>query len=241
MPGLTRKDARKLQASLEGVPENSDIDQPLSGPEDSSLNEEQINLQYFATPQYVRPANVDSLRAWGQETLPSGKRKGLTFKESFDKDMPYAAYMARKTTLTSAWARSYQNFAVAMFKSMARAKLEKASQAQQEKQNPNKNKRSKVTGKGGYPETKETTDPTLDDDGWKLCPMDGSMAASSSTTGPMPRARSAKRHTEPNTTMVMKDDLTADQRLEIMTRKALLRRELERLEQLEPTLGKTEK
>ena len=100
----------------------------------------------------VRPSSECGLPAClGQETLPSGKHKGLTFKESFDKDMPYAAYMARKTTLTSAWARSYQNFAVAMFKSMARAKLEKESQAQQEKQNPDKNKHSKVDGQGRLP------------------------------------------------------------------------------------------
>ena len=183
MPGLSRKDARKLQYSLR-------------------------------RSTFVPQRGI--LEGLGQETLPSGKHKGLTFKQSFLKDMPYAAYMARKTTLTSAWAPSYQNFAVAKFKSMAKAKLEKESQ--------DKKEITKEKTKGGYPETKETTDTTLEDDGRKLRLTEGAMTASSSTAGLMPRARTSKHSTEPDKNMAMKDDVMADQHLEIRTRKALLRR-----------------
>ncbi|CAE7186293.1 unnamed protein product, partial [Symbiodinium pilosum] len=88
-------DARKLQETLEGSTEAAGLDDPLSGQEDATLDESQINLQHFLTMGYVRPPNVGSLREWGQELLPSGKHRALTFEAAFHKHMPYAAYMEK--------------------------------------------------------------------------------------------------------------------------------------------------
>jgi hypothetical protein len=94
-----------------------DVDLPF--PEDPGLN--------FASPeapQIRRPAGVTSLRQWGAERFPEGKYTGKTFKEVFDEDTRYCAFMKNHTQLTNAWALNFQNYVRAMHQSKLQMPLQ---------------------------------------------------------------------------------------------------------------------
>ena len=61
-----------------------------------------------------RPPGVATLRQWGNQVFPEGKYQGTTFIAVYNKDQKYTAYMKGHSHLTSAWAKSFQNFVKAM-------------------------------------------------------------------------------------------------------------------------------
>ena len=213
----------KIEETLEGSTEAAVLDKPLSGQEDATLDESQINLQHFLEMSYVRPPNVGSLREWGQELLVSGKRRTLTFEAAFGKDMPYAVYMARKITLTSVWARSFQNFAIAKFKALAKQKLQKDMEDKSRSRKPD-----------SITKDPETTKPVPEDDEWKLCPAQEPTSSATGSSSEAMVSHRSKRASAGTTSGPMKEDMTAEQRLDLLTKQALLRRELTQSEQ---TLG----
>eukprot|EP00435_Cladocopium_sp_Y103_P016153 s30_g4.t1 len=61
-----------------------------------------------------RPPGIQTLRQWGEQVFPEGKYQGATFISVCNKDAKYTAYMKGHSHLTSPWAKSYQNFVKAM-------------------------------------------------------------------------------------------------------------------------------
>ena len=114
MPSSTKSLAEKMQTRIKTATAAVDFDQPLSGDEDAHLSEEQLNLEQYLHVEVVRPTGVANLRQWGQVIVPAGKA-------IFEEDLPYAVLMARKTSLTSPWALSFKNYALARLKATARA------------------------------------------------------------------------------------------------------------------------
>ncbi|CAE7367547.1 GIP, partial [Symbiodinium pilosum] len=121
MPASLSKAAAKLHTKLPVV----DMEEPLSGPEDSQLAPETQCLQEFLEVDYVRPAGVRTLQEWSRIKAEQGKHRHLTFGEIFEKDLRYAMVMARKSTLTSAWALSFKGYSQARLKKMAQQQIKK--------------------------------------------------------------------------------------------------------------------
>ena len=225
MPGLNRKSAQQLQAKLPEL----DVDAQLSGEEDKDLSEEQIQLEEFIEAEFHRPTGIATLREWGAIVLPAGKHKGRQHSTVFESDLAYAALMARKSSLTSPWAKSFKNYSIARLRAMAKAEQAKLDGAK-EKHNDLGERATEADTKDKGKEIHhprvikpKMTPKSPDDqdlDGWKLCPMDSSQASAST-----------KRANEGTTSGPMKEEMSADQQLELMTRQALLRRELAQLEQ----------
>ncbi|CAE7260010.1 GIP [Symbiodinium sp. CCMP2592] len=191
--------------------------------------------------EFVRPKGVETLRAWGDMTLTAGKHKTKTFAAAFDEDLVYAVTMARKQSLTSSWAISFKNYCLARLKAAARAE-----------QMEDQKRQGKGTRKAAFPNRSQNT-ATLEDEEaafpnrsrntatfkdeeefgeWKLCLNEGRATGSSASTAENHKGKRANAQ-DPNP--AMNTDLTAEQRLDIMTRKALLQRELAQLEQLDPS------
>ena len=80
-------------------------DKPLEFPEDQSLK-----MTDLSSVQIKRPPGVDTVRQWGQQVLPEGKKQGMTFAQVYQEDARYRALMMNHSHLTSAWALSYQNY-----------------------------------------------------------------------------------------------------------------------------------
>ncbi|CAE7369192.1 GIP, partial [Symbiodinium pilosum] len=207
-----------------------DVDAQLSGEEDKDLSEEQIQLEEFIEAEFHRPTGIATLREWGAIVLPAGKHKGRQHSTVFESDLAYAALMARKSSLTSPWAKSFKNYSIARLRAMAKAEQAKLDGAK-EKHNDLGERATEADTKDKGKEIHhprvikpKMTPKSPDDqdlDGWKLCPMDSSQASAST-----------KRANEGTTSGPMKEEMSADQQLELMTRQALLRRELAQLEHL---------
>ena len=233
MPALNRKGAQKLQANLP----DHDVDAILSGSEDQGLNEEQIQLEEFLKATVTRPAGIETLRDWGAVLLPAGKHKAKSHSAAFEADLAYAALMARKTTLTSAWARSFQQYSIARLRAMARAEKEKKDKAKVNPPEMDKPKGIKTAGDRGMEaatKTARSNPEELDMEEWKLCPATDSKGLASTALCPAPSSRasaSTKRTNTEQTSGAMKDDMSAEKKLELLTRQALLRRELAQLQQ----------
>ncbi|OLP86806.1 hypothetical protein AK812_SmicGene32044 [Symbiodinium microadriaticum] len=225
---LSRKDALKLQGKMV----TPDVDEPLVAPESGAIALDRPSLEGYLEVEFVRPKGVETLRAWGNMTLTAGKHKTKTFAEAFEEDLVYAAVMSRKQSLTSSWAISYKNYALARLQAAARAE-QMADQRRQKKDTrrtpPTRRSQSQdlvfFEGEDGIEE-------------WKLC-LSGERAqhaapvhptgSSASTAEPSKGKRAPIEDPPP----AMNTDLTAEQRLDILTKKALLQRELAKLEQLE--------
>ena len=196
MPALLSKAADKLQKQMPTI----NMEEPLSGPEDSKMAPETQRLREFLEVDYVRPVGVTNLQEWSTHKAEQGKHRNKTFGEIFQ----LAMVMARKATLTSAWALSFKGYSQARLKKMAQQQLQKAV--------PN-----------------ETSD--LDD--WKVCQHPEKSGTMGKTAGPMnkpPEAKeasgstvraSSKRRSLPTSSTRMPVDLDRDQ---LRTRKAAVAR-----------------
>eukprot|EP00439_Symbiodinium_sp_Y106_P021379 s9931_g2.t1 len=193
-------------------------DQPLSGAADPELGTEQIILDQFKNAEYSKPPGVTTLRQWGEIMLTDGKYKGRSHAHVFQSDIPYSVLMARKSTLSSAWALSFKNYAIARLKSAAN-------------QVPPRNTKKAWT----HSEEDEEID------GWGIC-----QSTPENTKHDKPRTQatgSTKRPSHPTsaaTSSTMALELTAEQQMGIATRRALLLRELKTLERLQQPAGETE-
>ncbi|CAE7229014.1 unnamed protein product [Symbiodinium sp. CCMP2592] len=239
---------KKIKEVVDQLPE--ELDQPLSGEDDHDLSEEHLAIDQYLTVQYVKPPHISTLRQWGEVVLPQGKHKHKTHNEVFSNDLTYAILMARKTSLTSSWALSFKNYSLARLKGMA--------QAAQDQINTDAKKPTTSHGPGpkaskgrakGY-KTEGRMRPVDTEGGefseWRICaPV---TAASSEIGAPVTASSLASAASSQEVTAVankrgapstgpspIKAELTADQKLDIMTRKALLQRELEHLEQFDAT------
>ena len=121
-PASLSKAADKLQKKMPTI----NMEEPLSGPEDSKLAPETQCLREFLEVDYVRPVGVTNLQEWSMHKAEQGKHRNKTFGEIFQLDMRYAMVMARKSTLTSAWALSFKGYSQARLKKMAQQQLQKA-------------------------------------------------------------------------------------------------------------------
>ncbi|CAE7344232.1 unnamed protein product, partial [Symbiodinium natans] len=209
------KQAISVQEALAAV----DLDQQLSGEEDTNLVKEKLVLEKYRTATFVKPPGIGTLREWGEVVLPEGKHKQSTHAQVFNKDMAYAALMARKTSLTSPWALSFKNYCIARFQKAAEVKHHGETTAP----------------KGQRPVLPKNPDPTTvplpeneDSDDWKLCVTESE---------PSNKERSGKRASHASSSSMtqgrMQLDITDQDQMLINTRRALLLRELSHLEQLE--------
>ena len=71
---------------------------------DERLREEEPSFEF------VRPPGIQTFEAWGRLTVKDGKHKGKAYKVIYAADVNYKNYMKRATTLTSAWALSFQHY-----------------------------------------------------------------------------------------------------------------------------------
>ncbi|OLQ08619.1 hypothetical protein AK812_SmicGene7844 [Symbiodinium microadriaticum] len=117
MPSSTKSLAEKMQTRIKTATAAVDFDQD----EDAHLSEEQLNLEQYLHVEVVRPTGVANLRQWGQVIVPAGKHKFKSHEAIFEEDLPYAVLIARKTSLASPWALSFKNYALARLKATARA------------------------------------------------------------------------------------------------------------------------
>ncbi|CAE7779020.1 RE1 [Symbiodinium sp. CCMP2592] len=236
-PYIGEEDALKLQGKMA----TPDVDEPLVAPESGAIALDRPSLESYLDVEFVRPKGVETLRAWGDMTLTAGKHKTKTFAAAFGEDLVYAVTMARKQSLTSSWAISFKNYCLARLKAAARAE-----------QMEDQKRQGKGTRKAAFPNRSQNT-ATLEDEEaafanrsrntatfkdeeefgeWKLCLNEGRATGSSASTAENHKGKRANAQ-DPNP--AMSTDLTAEQRLDIMTRKALLQRELAQLEQLDPS------
>ncbi|CAE7672910.1 GIP [Symbiodinium sp. CCMP2592] len=217
---ISRKDALKLQGKMA----TPDVDEPLVAPESGAIALDRPSLESYLDVEFVRPKGVETLRAWGDMTLTAGKHKTKTFAAAFDEDLVYAVTMARKQSLTSSWAISFKNYCLARLKAAARAE-----------QMEDQKRQGKGTRKAAFPNRSRNTATFEDEEEfgeWKLCLNEGRATGSSASTAENHRGKRANAQ-DPNP--AMSTDLTAEHRLDIMTGKALLQRELAQLEQLDPS------
>ncbi|CAE7416296.1 TY5A [Symbiodinium microadriaticum] len=221
---LSRKDALKLQSKMV----TPDVDEPLVAPESGAIALDRPSLEGYLEVEFVRPKGVETLRAWGNMTLTAGKHK--TFAEAFEEDLVYAVVMSRKQSLTTNWAISYKNYALARLQAAARAE-QMADQRRQRKDTrrtpPTRRSQSQdlvfFEGEDGIEE-------------WKFSGERAQHATPVHPTGssaPTAEPNKGKRAPIEDPPPAMNTDLTAEQRLDILTKKALLQRELAKLEQLE--------
>lgn len=77
---------------------------PLPYPVDERLREEEPSLEF------IRPPGIQTLEAWGRLTVKDGKHKGKANEVIYAADVNYKNYMKCATTLTSAWALSFQHY-----------------------------------------------------------------------------------------------------------------------------------
>ena len=199
------KAAAKLQKKLPMI----DMEEPLSGAEDNRSSQETQCLLEFQNVEYVRPAGVHSLQEWSQIKAEQGKHRNKTFGDIFETDLRYAMVMARKSTLTSTWALSFQGYSQARLKKMAQQQIKKSAES------------------GDISDTDE----------WKLCKDKGKPETQGQTEGPMKGAAapstpataaraSSKRRSLPTTSTRMPVDMDKEQ---MRMRKVLLERELQLL------------
>ena len=87
---------------------------------------------------------------------------------------------------------------------------------------------------GSIPKEPETTKPVPEDEEWKLCPAQEPTSSATGSTSVATVSHRSKRASVGTTSGPMKADMTAEQRLDLLTKQAFLRRELTQLEQ---TLG----
>ena len=82
------------------------LDMALPFPEDQALTYMTMSEEV----KIVRPPGVENLRQWGNMKLPEGKHKGKTFLETVENDYQYSTWMVNHKTLSSDWAKSFQEF-----------------------------------------------------------------------------------------------------------------------------------
>ena len=58
----------------------------------------------------VRPPGIQTMRQWGEQVFPEGKHQGSKCLTVYNKDLKYVTYMKSHSNLTSPWAKSFQNF-----------------------------------------------------------------------------------------------------------------------------------
>ena len=88
----------------------------LSGEEDCSLRRE---THQPLTYQYKVPPGIHNLQQWGAECFQSGKHKGASFQDIFDKESSYVQFILSNTRLTATDMLSFQNFCKAQKKKLA--------------------------------------------------------------------------------------------------------------------------
>ena len=93
----------------------------LSGEEDAALVQETHQPHTY---QYKVPAGIRNLHQWGLETFQSGKHKGKTFAETYEKDSGYAQFILHNTRLTSVDMLSFQNYVKATKKKLSQEMLQ---------------------------------------------------------------------------------------------------------------------
>ena len=72
------------------------MDEPLEAPESGAIALDRPSLESYLEVEFVRPEEVDTLRAWGKMTLTAGKHKTNAFAEAaFETDLDYAVVMSR--------------------------------------------------------------------------------------------------------------------------------------------------
>ena len=201
------KQIENFKAQLQEV----DLSQPLSGEEDEDLVEDMLRIADYLNITYVKPPNTRSLKEWGTQLFPQGKHKAATFSDIFDTDLQYSLLMSRKTTLTSAWAKSFQNYVLARLKAVAQAAEVERNLGKPQKGESMFNPKTRVA-------------QAMGEDEWKLCALPETPPSSRKTAGP------AKREGETSTSSRMKVDVD---KVEIQTRRALLLRELAALDEAE--------
>ncbi|CAE7262600.1 RE1 [Symbiodinium natans] len=204
MPTSVKQSVKKLQEKMPEV----NLDEPLSAEEDVHLAEEQLTMVKYLEVEVVRPPGIANLREWGQVVIAAGKHKGKSHEKTFETDLSYSILMARKSSLSSPWALSFKNYALMRLKQMA------------------KTEQARSTTKAEAKNIKSQGPAVMDgeeSDGWKLCSPD----ATSHTAAP---SRGSKRNSPPGASSQMPIAMSPE---EIMTRRAVLERELTRLREIE--------
>lgn len=169
--------------------------------EDPRLQEENLKQEPL-----TRPPGVANLRQWGEKVLLDGKHKGKNFAMVWEQDKRYVAWTKTNTNLRAANMLSFQAYV------RTRQQCESEMSINQLR-----------TASPWYPET------------WELVATQGASAQSSDSLLNMPppglpeTMGHQKRSSPPTETVRMPVELAAEQKLEKLTRIALLKEEIARL------------
>ena len=195
---------------MAGYANNLDVnlDVPLTGPVDPGLN--------FSQPPIIRssrPEGISTLREWGDMKFPEGKWKNATFADVFRQDQKYVHFMANHTKLVSPWALSFKSYVSARLKAqIEHEELKKKMVVEMEK----KVREVLMTGSWG------TSLPSNVD--WEV------ISQTVQSGGASPPIHRTKRSMEDEIDgNQMKPEYAPENKIDKITRMALLQRELDRL------------
>lgn len=151
-----------------------------------------------------KPPGVYNLRTWGQQKFPEGKHKNRTFAAVFQTEDAYSEWMANHKHLTSPWSKSFQSYV------NVRRQIEE--------------NRLGYEGPGPVPTPAHPPGETARAS-WEL------VASSPPAEKPSQMVKRGVAAMDEMKVKPMQLELSADERLEKMTKLALLQKEIAKLQQ----------